>query len=95
MEKIKFLPLGLMGAFCLKTLALGLNWESVTVIIAFGAFYSFLDHKYLSAEAMKVQKDLDELNAKLKEQQALTADLKNAVSSLRTATGLKQQPRNF
>jgi len=95
MKEIKYLPLFLMGAFCLKTLALGLNWESVAVIIGLAAFYSFLDQKSLSAEALKIQKDLEELKAQLKEQQHISGDLKNAVSSLRTATGLKQQPRSF
>jgi hypothetical protein len=95
MKEIKYLPLFLMGAFCLKTLAIGLNWESVAVIVALATFYGFLDHKLLSAEAIRVQKELDNLKAQVKEQQIIAGDLKNAVSSLRTATGLKQQPRNF
>lgn len=94
-NKIKYLPLLLMGAFSAKALYLGLNWESVVSITVLAAFYSFLEFKQMSTEATKITKELEELKAKVKENEGISNDLKNSVSALRTATGLKLQNRGF
>jgi len=93
--KIKLLPAGLMTAFCLKSLILGVNWESVAVIAALSSLYVFLEYKSMSDEAVKITKQLEDIEKQIKDQQLITSDLKNSVSSLRTATGLKQQTRGF
>lgn len=90
-SKLKYLPLGLLFAFSVKSLAQGLNWESVCLSLVLSGLWYALEYKSQDKKVKKMQEKLQELENSNKDRDIIISDLKNSVSSLRVSNGLKAQ----
>ena len=62
-KNIKYIPLGLLFAFSLKSLALGFTWESIVASAIFSGLYAFLENKAENKKVAALKTQLDNLTA--------------------------------
>mgnify|MGYP003330211765 CR=1 FL=1 len=92
-KNIKYIPLGLLFAFSLKSLALGFTWESIVASAIFSGLYAFLENKAENKKVAALKTQLDKLEKAHSEREKIITDMNTSISSLRMSTGLK--PASF
>lgn len=92
-QHVKYIPLGLLFAFGIKSLLVGFSWETVSASLIFAGLYAFLEARAESEKLKQLKAQLDAIEQTSKERDKIITDITTSISSLRMSTGLK--PASF
>lgn len=92
-QLVKYIPLGLLFAFGIKSLVVGFSWESVSASLIFAALYAFLEARTEQKKFEDLKSQLEALEKANQQRDKILADMNTSISSIRMSTGLK--PASF
>lgn len=89
----KYIPLGLFLLFSLKSLFVGLTYESCLGILILGSIASFFEYKVNEKRIEELSLEIKELGKKIEERSEDLNDIKTHIASVKLGSQLRSASR--